>query len=63
MENNKFYVESHKYALKAIDFNPDFYEAWRALYFATNSTASERQLALSNMRRLDPLNKRLEKLK
>ena len=63
MENNKFYVESHKYALKAIEFNPDFYEAWRALYFATNSTASERQLALSNMRRLDPLNKRLEKLK
>ena len=54
---------SHKYALQAIRFNPDSYDSWRLLSLLKNSSAEERDLALSNMRRLDPLNPNLQSAK
>lgn len=47
---------SHKYALEAIQWNPDSYDFWRILYFLRNSTDLEKSLAVENMKRLDPLN-------
>lgn len=47
---------SHKYALEAIQWNPDSYDLWRILYFLRNSTDLEKSQAVENMKRLDPLN-------
>ena len=48
---------AHKYALEAIKFNPDSFNAWRNLYVLSSSTPEEKDLALANLKRLDPLNK------
>ena len=55
-ESNGFSDLAHKYALKAIEFNPESYELWRNLTFLKKTTQKERDLALANMKRLDPLN-------
>jgi hypothetical protein len=47
---------AHTYALKAVDFNPESYDSWKFLFLIKNSTDVERANALSNMKRLDPLN-------
>lgn len=47
---------AHLYGVKAVKFNPNNYESWRILYMLSKSTDDERALALSNMKRLDPLN-------
>lgn len=56
LESNKLYDLSYKYTKYAVEFNPDSFDAWRLLYFLTNSTSNDRDLALKNMKRLDPLN-------
>lgn len=48
--------QAHKYASIAVKFNPDFFDAWSQLYSLSNSTQTEKLLALQNMKRLDPLN-------
>lgn len=63
LENSKLYPEAHKYAKELVKFNPQFFEGWRSLYFATDSTVNERKLALAKMHELDPLNKKLDVLK
>ena len=63
LEQNNFNDLSHKYALKGVEFNPHFYEAWKLLYILKSTTEEERKLALSKMKALDPLNPNLEKLK
>lgn len=45
-----------KYALEGIKFNPNFFDAWRALYSISGSTAEQKQQALHKMKLLDPLN-------
>jgi hypothetical protein len=47
---------SHKYALQALRYNPDVFDSWKLLSLLRNSTGEEKQLALDNMKRLDPLN-------
>jgi hypothetical protein len=47
---------SHKYAIKAVEWNPESYELWRILYLVKNSTSAEREMAISKMKYLDPLN-------
>jgi len=47
---------AQKYALIAVDFNPDYFEAWRQLYFLPNTSEAFKANALSNMKRLDPKN-------
>jgi hypothetical protein len=55
-ENSNLNELAHKYALEAVDFNPDYFDAWRLLSLLKNTSAEEKQLALTNMRRLDPKN-------
>jgi O-antigen ligase len=43
-------------ALRGIKFNPDYFDAWRIIYFLSNSTDAEKAQALENMKRLDPRN-------
>jgi hypothetical protein len=54
---------AHKYALVAIEFNPDSFNAWRNLYVIPSSSAEEKNLALANLKRLDPLNERINETK
>jgi len=47
---------AHKYALVAVQFNPDYFDAWKQLYSLPQSSSEEKALALENMKRLDPKN-------
>jgi hypothetical protein len=51
---------SHKYALEAVAFNPNSYDVWEIFSLLRNTTKEEKELALLNMRRLDPLNPNLK---
>jgi O-antigen ligase len=54
--NSNLMDQAHTIALKATAFNPDYFDAWKIVYFLTNSTPEEKALALENMKRLDPRN-------
>jgi hypothetical protein len=56
LEGSNLFELSRKYALEAVSWNPEAFELWKVLYLIKNSTASEKALALQNMKRLDPLN-------
>jgi hypothetical protein len=58
-EESQLWELSHKYALESVRFNPDSYDSWRLLSLLKNTTENEKIEALSNMRRLDPLNPNL----
>jgi hypothetical protein len=45
-----------KYARKCTEFNPDYYTCWQLLYSLSNSSPDEKNTAVANLRRLDPLN-------
>ena len=47
---------SHKYALEAVKWNPEDFNLWKTLYLIQKSTPDEKNIALINMKRLDPLN-------
>ena len=47
---------SYKYAKTAVEFNKDYFPAWKQLYFSPGATPADKQRALMNMNRLDPLN-------
>jgi len=55
-EENGLNELAHTYALEAVKFNPESYDSWKFLFLIKNSTDPERATALSNMKRLDPLN-------
>ena len=55
-ENSKLPDLAYKYAQQGVAYNPDFFDAWRMLYFTTNSTPADKEEALRNMKRLDPKN-------
>jgi len=55
-EENGLNTLAHRYVLEALEFNPECYDSWKFLFLIKNSTDSERERALSNMKRLDPLN-------
>jgi O-antigen ligase len=56
LESSKLYDIALKYAQIGVQFNPDSFDAWRVLYFITNSSPEEKARALENMKRLDPKN-------
>jgi hypothetical protein len=56
LEQSSLFELSHKYALEAVEWNPDAFELWKVLYLIRDSTAEEKAIALKNMKRLDPLN-------
>jgi O-antigen ligase len=56
LENSKLYDQARDYALRATKHNPDYTDAWFALYSVKNSTSEEKRVALKNLKRLDPFN-------
>lgn len=55
-EQSKLPDQAYKYAKKGVEFNPDYTDAWKMLYYVSKSTEADKALALKNMKRLDPLN-------
>ena len=56
-ESNKLYDQAYKYAKLGTAFNPDYFDAWKLLYYIQKSTPEDRELAKKNLLRLDPMNK------
>ncbi len=56
LESSNLFELSHKYALEAVLWNPESFELWKVLYLIKNSNPDEKERALANMKRLDPLN-------
>jgi len=56
LEANKFSAQAHQVVLNGLEFNRDSFNLWKLLYLLQSSTDSERNEALQNMKRLDPLN-------
>ncbi len=56
LENSKLPDLAYKYAKEGVAFNPDYFDAWRVLYSVSKATQEDRDLALANMKRLDPKN-------
>ena len=56
LENSKLPDLAYKYAKEGVEFNPDYFDAWRVLYSVSKATQEDRDLALANMKRLDPKN-------
>jgi O-antigen ligase len=56
LESSKLFDLAYKYAQMGVQFNPDSFDAWHMLYVAQKSTQADKDLALSNMKRLDPKN-------
>jgi len=54
--NSKLMPQAHDIALRGVKFNSDSFDSWKILYYLPNSTKTEKDLALANMKRLDPLN-------
>jgi hypothetical protein len=55
-ESNQLPDYAYKYAKIAVRFNPNAFDAWKLLYYISNSTQTDKDLALQNMKRLDPKN-------
>jgi hypothetical protein len=56
LENSKLNEQAREYALKAVQYNPNDFNSWLALYSIQASTEDEKAKALENLKRLDPLN-------
>lgn len=54
--NSNLPDQAHRVALMGVKFNPEYMDAWRVLYSLSNATQAEKDEALKNMKRLDPLN-------
>jgi O-antigen ligase len=55
-ESSKLYDLAYKYAQIGVAFSPDSSDSWRMLYAVSKSTQADKDLALANMKRLDPKN-------
>ncbi len=55
-ESNQLPDYAYKYAMIAVEFNPNAFDAWKLLYYISKSTQADKDLALENMKRLDPKN-------
>jgi hypothetical protein len=58
-ESNMLYDQAYKYAKIGVEFNPEFFDAWKMLYYIQKSTSEERELAKKNLLRIDPMNKNI----
>jgi hypothetical protein len=56
LEASKLYDLAYKYALVAVEFNPNNFDSWKVLYLITNSTPEDKARAMENLKRLDPNN-------
>lgn len=55
-ENSKLPDHAYRVAQMGVEFNPDYMDAWRVLYTLSKTSQAEKDEALENMKRLDPLN-------
>ena len=55
-ESSQLYDLAYKYAQIGVEFNPEASDAWRMLHAVSKSTQADKDLALANMKRLDPKN-------
>lgn len=55
-KNNNLPDLALKYSRAAVKFNPEDFTSWYQLYLLSNSTVAEKEEAVKNMKRLDPLN-------
>jgi len=55
-ESNNLPEYAYKYAKVAVDYNPNAFDSWKLLYYISKSTPEDKDLALKNMKRLDPKN-------
>jgi O-antigen ligase len=62
LEESKLYEPAIKYAREGVKFSPMAFDAWKALYYATNATPDEKSRAKVQMIKLDPLNVALKDL-
>lgn len=63
LSNSNLDDQAYKYAVHGVKFNPDYFDGWKMLYYARSSSVQDRKNAISNMKRLDPNNKTIDKLK
>ena len=56
LENSNLPEEAILFARRGVVFNPNELDAWKMLYYATNSSLMERARAKAELIRLDPLN-------
>jgi hypothetical protein len=56
LESSNLHDLSRKYNLEAVKWNSEDFNLWKVLYLIQKSTPDEKNLALENMKRLDPLN-------
>lgn len=56
-ESSQLYDLAYKYAQIGVEFNPEASDAWRMLHAVSKSTQADKDLALANLKRLDPKNK------
>jgi hypothetical protein len=56
LEQSNYPDVARKFALDAVSWNPEAYDLWRILFLISGSTPEEKNLAIENMKRLDPLN-------
>jgi O-antigen ligase len=56
LQNNKFNKEALEIARQGVNYNPDFTDAWKMLYYIPIVTEAEKKLSKENLIRLDPLN-------
>jgi O-antigen ligase len=54
--NSNLMDQARQVALDAIEFNPDYFDAWKIFHALPNTTPEEKAEALENMQRLDPRN-------
>lgn len=62
-ETNNLADMAYKNGIAAVKFNPDSYEAWRNLSQLSKTSEADRQESFRNMKRLDPLNSTIGKVK
>ena len=62
LEVNGFHDLAYSLAVQAVEFNEDSYESWRNIYQIKGSNPDEKQAALVQMKRLDPLNPNIQGL-
>jgi len=55
-ESNNLPDYAYKYAQEAVKFNPNAFDSWKLLYSISKSTPEDKEIALKNMKRLDPRN-------
>jgi O-antigen ligase len=56
IQNSQLIDQSYIYAKAAVEYNPEFFEAWKQLYYQPKATESDKTEALAKMKSLDPLN-------